>query len=1559
MDNPYAANPLRIGVVSPSPSVRGRRGPPTVRTVVLTGDVPAAVRRAVLRGEAGVLSKHYGAKWRAKLAPLGYDEFERGGPAVAAVELTGGDDALAFSAEDLRPAATRTAAVRAYDAAPWIVYPDDTLDDLRRKVCVATGVPPFRQCLVWWTGSSYAAPYRVACDGESIDVDPRAFASAYRQLRTHADAAAQESDAMVAENVEVLGFPLDGKMLRGARAIEPLDLSLRIEAVPFTQAGGPVVWVFDAEEWVGPRRTQLAAAGVENPMVRNAFIEKFWPMLALVWTEFLRDPAGIAQTYPPLAPSTDSLETSLREEAAALDNESREIEGALAREAKSRKLATSIRTALFRADTGARACDVQKLFNLLRLSPLVVAARVEYTQYGTKVAAEKVYGVPDLRVLWPAALAAQARGAAVIVAVLTSETGSAAHATLEQEQSRYLFIRIDAEGSLLVRATFAEDTERSINTLDKFVNDHLTPGLAALYDARAALTPAAPLLARAHAAKRGPYDDLLRLELLTLSARLRWIAPTTDRAFAEFRRQIERLQTAGIMAPPRNTTAKIRGDFAFVYLKGTLAPPLEDEREGDPNGYVYLVSAEPPPQRDVVSIEATNRLSDIAITVGEADQILFFAAYSTLLTLFYQMQRGHWFDALPSREAGRHRLRRLQAVDPDLFNLKRHGAATVYSRICQIQYQPLAFSPEEARLLSAKERQNLTKLHNFTTGQHSYYSCPSKTAPNLNFITGKHPQGYCLPCCAKSQPSPNSPRGITAARCRDAGRADTAAITRRRVMTFGRELEIGRLAVPPADVAAVLFDTHDAFEPDAELPPDAETAGETDGGADGAIAESEPDGENPAEIVWDDKVSGEFASDNVSEPIVAGLAEMIDGGSESDGESDYELNDEIAAEIDSGIADGNAVGGRAGNVLRNVRGAAYYVSGVPQHLFGTNRGGAWSSVGLLLGVTPAVLSARIAKYLRAHPAAAEEVLNGEFAAVYLPFLRADGATAAAALAAAVAHALTDNTKPPPHPLAAAEFAALHNGLAWDYALLDLALPALGIHLLLFHGVPLGRGLEFAALASPVTRATLESPAPLQRPVACLVSQALEAGAAIFPLMLVDAAEFLRRFSHLETQSKLSTENEQMRAVENALQTSARARLFPADGNVAALLRGVFLAQRMLRASETPHAPDVQTVQAFLASAPGRGWRAGVWYSTKRSAEVYAVVLQRTRAPAASRSGVYLSLRGALPDGGAVPRQAPFMRQEWSLAVDELAAFVHDYNRFAASVREQHVPGMARPQRGSPYAPIEFDGGLRLPSGKICAAVARSHGVVCWHDDATEAASRKLARMEWAVRDLGTDPDAYAKLPQPSAPLSGGNLALLADAAEERYRAHLFERAVMALAAAAAQMRDHSRRKKIAAAVQQAPSPAAAMTAAAKLVAEHDLLRFQIMFRTNSHSVRWRSAAQQFLQQHQFDFDRAQLLAHRGRLLALVAVPDANVLDKVRSGAAVVGEKIRVPSADFASLAELVEQTFSGPQARDLLDSGQAAPPFVVPATLTAGPLVELVFAQHPGEFIRLANSDAI
>jgi hypothetical protein len=65
------------------------------------------------------------------------------------------------------------------------------------------------------------------------------------------------------------------------------------------------------------------------------------------------------------------------------------------------------------------------------------------------------------------------------------------------------------------------------------------------------------------------------------------------------------------------------------------------------------------------------------------------------------------------------------------------------------------FSNEVAKLPS-NVKKRLTKWWNFTSKKEVFYDCPSADKPNLTFIVGKHPLGYCLPCCGKTKFSKDS-----------------------------------------------------------------------------------------------------------------------------------------------------------------------------------------------------------------------------------------------------------------------------------------------------------------------------------------------------------------------------------------------------------------------------------------------------------------------------------------------------------------------------------------------------------------------------------------------------------------------------------------------------------------------------------------------------------------------------------------------------------------------------------------------------------------------------------
>lgn len=84
----------------------------------------------------------------------------------------------------------------------------------------------------------------------------------------------------------------------------------------------------------------------------------------------------------------------------------------------------------------------------------------------------------------------------------------------------------------------------------------------------------------------------------------------------------------------------------------------------------------------------------------------------------------------------------VQSIDPVLY---RYKSKMNYSRICQRKFQPIVVTADDPKAV---------KYHNFTFNEAQYYKCPSKENAHLGFLSGYHPNGYCLPCCRK-QPQGN------------------------------------------------------------------------------------------------------------------------------------------------------------------------------------------------------------------------------------------------------------------------------------------------------------------------------------------------------------------------------------------------------------------------------------------------------------------------------------------------------------------------------------------------------------------------------------------------------------------------------------------------------------------------------------------------------------------------------------------------------------------------------------------------------------------------------------
>jgi hypothetical protein len=180
--------------------------------------------------------------------------------------------------------------------------------------------------------------------------------------------------------------------------------------------------------------------------------------------------------------------------------------------------------------------------------------------------------------------------------------------------------------------------------------------------------------------------------------------------------------------------------------KGVHYPPLRLEVS---NQYEYLTEGkeEYAAQRAGLRMEIQHRMTDVAVTCSVDERTLkFWHAYALQLLERLAAEKGG--PAKASKQAAGN-LKQLKQRDPELYTPKTKDHV-VYSRVCQKSHQPVPYTEDELRALPAEDRARSVKYWNFTTQQPLWYLCPSDRYPHLGFITGRHPAGYCYPCCKKT-----------------------------------------------------------------------------------------------------------------------------------------------------------------------------------------------------------------------------------------------------------------------------------------------------------------------------------------------------------------------------------------------------------------------------------------------------------------------------------------------------------------------------------------------------------------------------------------------------------------------------------------------------------------------------------------------------------------------------------------------------------------------------------------------------------------------------------------
>lgn len=793
VENHFLHNPVKVVIERPD-----RRNPTVMLTQlrVFLGDVPTRIVAAARSGNSAVLREFYGAGWRQKLGL---------GGAAGGKDIHGGTDDL-DDIELLLSSTPTVAAAVVRSGAPveYItdvhVFPEDKFTELREKIYIAADIPPYRQHLYWVADGRARAMYQLFADGVySVDI------------RTLSGGTSGTSSGTT-----MAGLPID-------KTLYDLRERIRVEAhdqfMILGDLADPTVYVRDLADYT-TSHAQLAEIVNDTyrfDLLYYGFVIKYWPQLTQeCFHDYVMRESELPHKYPDLAKSKTILANAYRQEAEIVTRDYRNATKALGVCSRITTAITQM-TALVRV--ARTSINIRNLFDRLRTTRCVPEIHAYVERGGRRYLLRKRHIRVGADIQFPSG-SLMKTGLTLAVSLRKADQDGFHQAkrvsTLENEQSRYLFLNIRPNGHYYIRTVWNEEDELGFDDIIRVMKRFTDKLISIIND-----------LGKYVFIAGGPLPQVSKRDVSYqgLNICLFWKRVMLENTFKLVRAQWDQYIRARITAP-RNVQQYDKYEFTFrkgmyQFDTGSIDRILSAANNTIlPNQYAHLSSSivkqKWDQNYDGRIVRMSHRTTDLRFEIIDVRETEFAIFHRYVAGFVYAASIDERIKAsLTTTRSYKDvkKLRKLREQDPELFNLKKHGSKKVYSIICQNQRQPLIYTPDEIRDMSAGDVKRLTQYWNFTLNKPAYYGCPSKEYPHLSFMVGVHPRHYCLPCCNKRlQDSSDNRRSRLNALCLQKHKvAEDDVISdvdvSRHVMSYGKDTDSGRLSRVPASLVSLLFGT--------------------------------------------------------------------------------------------------------------------------------------------------------------------------------------------------------------------------------------------------------------------------------------------------------------------------------------------------------------------------------------------------------------------------------------------------------------------------------------------------------------------------------------------------------------------------------------------------------------------------------------------------------------------------------------------------------------------------------------------------------------------------------
>lgn len=679
------------------------------------------------------------------------------------------------------------------------IYPEDKFNELKEKVYLATNIPTYRQHVFYVDRNHVQSTYKLWAEGiYTIDI---------RNLMSYTD--------------NILGIPID-KFLYDVREdirVEAMDMFIILTNVLNISR---TVYVVDLQQFTHNLQSQIVNIindTYQIDLFYYGFILKYWPQLTReCFYDYITNESELQHKYPDLAKNKSALANIYDAEKQIIDYNYQNLVRAMSWGANNG--VTIAITQMIATVSGNRVqLNIRNLFDKLRVTRCIpeIYAYIEYNGKRFLLRKRHVKNASDIQ--FPSGNLMK-NGIILAISLRKSDQESfhakSSISTMENEQSRFLFLNIWANGKYYVRTVWNEEDELGFDDIMRVMKKFTDPiinGINSLGRYVFINGTSIPLISKQNINYQG------------LNICVFWKKVLLEGTFKFIKYLWDDYMRARITGP-RNVQQFDK--FEFLFRKGmydfditAIDRIITASNNITLNNYYAHLSNNAIKQKwdqnyDGRIVKMSHRTTAIKFEVSDIREQEFLLFFHYIVLFCYKAindERVKQAITETKTYVNTKKLRKLREQDPELFNLKKHGSKKVYSILCQNQRQPLIYTTDEIKTMTQQDVKKLTQYWNFTLNKPAYYGCPNSKYPHLSFTVDAHPKHYCLPCCSKAMSNEDSKKTRITSICLAKHRhslteAYVDGPSSRHIMNYGKDIDIGRLSkLPNSSIKNLLYNT--------------------------------------------------------------------------------------------------------------------------------------------------------------------------------------------------------------------------------------------------------------------------------------------------------------------------------------------------------------------------------------------------------------------------------------------------------------------------------------------------------------------------------------------------------------------------------------------------------------------------------------------------------------------------------------------------------------------------------------------------------------------------------